>query len=133
MEDDEEEAEWNDDDPESIYEKAKEQHIKTTQSNLESNLKDYGLWNEGVGVTPPRCYIVSNSTIFDLAKGIGRLKEKYIDEIDLLGDVLQTAHKRRYSSSSNSEGKAKDYSAVKAAQAALSSLSKLGLGGSKNG
>jgi hypothetical protein len=90
-------------------------YVRSTRKNLQSNLEQSGLWKLGDG-EPPRCYIVSRECIYDYIhsteeerrekrtkikipkedKKGGRLTTEYIDEVQLIHDLLQTAYERRY-------------------------------------
>ncbi|KAF8537361.1 interferon-inducible GTPase-domain-containing protein [Trichophaea hybrida] len=103
------------DDDDCLYEDARDKYIKLTQDNLRTNLQEAGLWKPGQG-EPPRCYIVSRECVYDYIhsteedrwekrmrtkipkeeKKGGKLTHQYIDEVQLIHDLLQTAYERRY-------------------------------------
>ncbi|KAI5855526.1 interferon-inducible GTPase-domain-containing protein [Tricharina praecox] len=83
---------------------AREMFIKETRQNLASNLEKRQLSDANT-----RCYIVSSNTLYDLIRsaratgdaGASARKtrtDEYIDEEQLLVDILDTAVKRRYTS-----------------------------------
>ncbi|KAF8537362.1 hypothetical protein BDD12DRAFT_806994 [Trichophaea hybrida] len=100
-----------------IPKEARDRYIKSTQTNLQSNLRKAGLWKPGEG-EPPSCYIVSRECVYDYIHSIeedrwekknndkipqdkkgGHLAEDYIDEVRLIHNLIQTAYERRYISS----------------------------------
>jgi hypothetical protein len=103
------------DDEDCEYEEARDLYVKKTRANLRSNLLESGLWKPGEG-EPPQCYIVSRECVYDYIhsteedrrekktktkipkeeKKGGKLTHKYIDEVRLIHDLLQTAYNRRY-------------------------------------
>ncbi|KAI5855525.1 interferon-inducible GTPase-domain-containing protein [Tricharina praecox] len=121
---------------------AREKYIEETRQNLASNLKKRNLHDVNT-----RCYIVSNSSLYDLVKAAEtaddsgkpparkKNQDAYIDEEQLLVDLLDAAVKRRYHSA-NKTRDSRSHVAVRqtltAATAAVgelaSSVSKLGLG-----
>ncbi|KAF8544331.1 interferon-inducible GTPase-domain-containing protein [Trichophaea hybrida] len=87
------------------YDEARAKFVEATRENLNDELKKFGLWSdetEGTTTTKQRCYIVSNDCMYDLVKNSGRKADKYIDEPELLQDLLRTAYNRRYTNSSRS-------------------------------
>jgi len=90
-------------------------YVKLTRANLRSNLLGSGLWKPEDG-EPPQCYIVSRECVYDYIhsaeedrrerktkakipkeeKKGGKLAHKYIDEVRLVHDLLQTTYERRY-------------------------------------
>jgi len=104
------------DDEQCSTEEARELFVKTTRKNLQENLEKCGLSKPGDRETL-RVYIVSRECVYDhiihleeqrwekrnktaipkeKKKG-GRLTAKYIDEEQLIHDLLETAYDRRYS------------------------------------
>ena len=92
----------NDDD--LTFQEARDEYIRATRENLGSNLKKRNLYDVN-----SRCYIVSNNSLHDVVKSVEatpdgatptrkRNQEAYIDEEQLLVDILETAVKRRYPS-----------------------------------
>ena len=95
------------------YEQAREEFVAETKRDLQANLSQYGLWKE---IAPLPLRIVSNVALYDFIKdseeceierktGIplpaeerkgGKKRAEYIDEPELVNDLLKTAHERRY-------------------------------------
>ncbi|KAF8243398.1 P-loop containing nucleoside triphosphate hydrolase protein [Wilcoxina mikolae CBS 423.85] len=87
------------------YDEARAKFVEATRENLDDELKKFGLWSdetEGTTTTKQRCYIVSNDCMYDLVKNLGRKTDQYIDEPELLQDLLRTAYNRRYTKSPRS-------------------------------
>ncbi|KAI5855522.1 interferon-inducible GTPase-domain-containing protein [Tricharina praecox] len=93
-------------DDDLTYTEARDRYIADTRQNLESNLKKRNLYDENT-----RCYIVSSTCLYDQTKSTEttnnvpparkRSKEVYIDEEQLLADLLKTGIQRRYSESAH--------------------------------
>lgn len=93
--------------------------VTTTRKNLQENLEKSGLCKPGDLEPPPCVYIVSRECVLDHTlhleeqrwekrnkttipkdeKKGGRLTDKYIDEEQLIRDLLETAYNRRYAPS----------------------------------
>ena len=102
----------NDEDIE--YTQARNKYVDETRRDLQANLSQYGLWEES---DPLPLRIVSNATLYDYTKDIaerdveretgislpaeerkgGKNRILYIDEPELVHDLLKTAYERRYS------------------------------------
>ena len=101
------------------YAQARDKFIVDTRRDLQANLSEYNLWKES---DPLPLRIVSNVALYDLTKDIeerdherdtgvslpaeermgGRRRAEYIDEPELVYDLLKMAHKRRYNSGGGS-------------------------------
>ena len=99
------------------YAQARDIFIDKTRRNLQANLTEYNLWKEP---DPLPLRIVSNTTLYDFIKDFeerdierntgvpipatekkgGKKRAKYIDEPELVNDLLITAYERRYSNGS---------------------------------
>jgi len=124
-------------DEEMDYNEARDLFIKATRENLDDNLKDYGLWSDGTeGTTPPRVYIVSNVCMYDLVNNLGKKADDYIDEPQLLHDLLRTAYNRRYTKSSrpsrSTRGSTVQRGVAAATAAATAAISKFSITGSSS-
>jgi len=91
-----------DEDDNLTFSDAREKYVEDTRQNLTSNLKECGLYDAS-----SRCYIVSNNCMYDLVKSfeasadstapqLQSHREFYIDEEQLLIDLLKAAVERRY-------------------------------------
>ena len=98
------------------YKQARDKFVAESQRDLQENLSQRNLWKEG---DPLTLRIVSNATLYDFIKDTeerdieretgdplsanekkgGKKRSKYIDEPELVYDLLKTAHERRYSGS----------------------------------
>ena len=92
---------------------ARDKFVAETQRDLQANLRQYNLWKEP---DPLPLRIVSNATLYDFIKdceerdieretGVplpaakrkgGKKRTNYIDEPELVNDLLKTAYERRY-------------------------------------
>ena len=101
------------------YAQARDKFIVDTRRDLQANLSEYNLWKES---DPLPLRIVSNVALYDFTKDIeerdherdtgvslpaeermgGRRRAEYIDEPELVYDLLKMAHKRRYNSGGGS-------------------------------
>ena len=95
------------------YAQARDKFIADTRRNLQENLRQHNLWKEP---DPLPLHIVSSVALYDFIKdseeckieretGIplpaekrkgGKKRAEYIDEPELVNDLLKTAHERRY-------------------------------------
>ena len=104
-------ANMMDDDEELDYVQARDKFVAETRNDLQANLSNHNLWKEP---DPLPLRIVSNGTLYDFTKdseerdiereaGVslsaeerkgGRKRIHYIDEPELVNDLLKTAHER---------------------------------------
>ena len=102
-----------DDDDDLEYAQARDKFVAETQRDLKANLSQYKLWKES---DPLPLRIVSNAALYDFTKDIeerdierdtgvslpaagrkgGKRRGEYIDEPELVHDLLKTAHERRF-------------------------------------
>ena len=95
------------------YAQARDKFIVDTRRDLQANLSEYNLWKES---DPLPLRIVSNAALYDFTKDIeerdierdtgvslpaagrkgGKRRGEYIDEPELVHDLLKTAHERRF-------------------------------------
>ena len=95
------------------YAQARDKFIADTRRNLQENLRQHSLWKEP---DPLPLHIVSSVALYDFIKdseeceieretGIplpaekrkgGKKRAEYIDEPELVNDLLKTAHERRF-------------------------------------
>ena len=129
------------DDEDLEYAQARDKFVAETRRDLQANLRQYNLWKEP---DPLPLRIVSNATLYDFTKdteerdheretGVslpaakrkgGKKRAEYIEEPELVYDLLKTAHERRYSG--GGDGGSSIVSAI------TSGLSKLGKAVSSN-
>jgi hypothetical protein len=101
------------DDEDLDYTTARDNYIAETRRDLSANLREYELWSDG---DPLPLHIVSKETLYDFIKDEeerrkehetgktlsgdtrkgGKRRNKYIDEPQLVYDLLRTAYERRY-------------------------------------
>ncbi|KAA8902269.1 interferon-inducible GTPase-domain-containing protein [Sphaerosporella brunnea] len=101
------------DDEDLDYTTARDKFVAETHRDLKSNLRKFGLWSDG---DPLPLHIVSNAALYDFIKDSectirqhetgevlsevprtgGKKRAEYIDEPQLVYNLLQTAYKRRY-------------------------------------
>ena len=99
------------DDEDLDYAQARDKYVAETRRDLQANLSQYNLWKEP---DPLPLRIVSNATLYDFTKdseerdneretGIslpaeerkgGKKRTHYIDEPELVNDLLKTADER---------------------------------------
>ena len=103
-----------DQDEDLDYLQARRNFIDKTRRNLQANLAEYNLWKEP---DPLPLRIVSNTMLYDFIKDFeerdierktgvplpaaekkgGKKRTQYIDEPELVNDLLITAYERRFS------------------------------------
>jgi len=78
------------------FQEARGEYIKVTRENLESNLRNYNIYDAN-----SRCYLVSNSSLYNLVNSSASTEsdELYIDEEQLLVGLFETTIGRRYGES----------------------------------
>ena len=132
-----------DDDDDLEYAQARDKFVAETRSDLEANLSRYDLWKEP---DPLPLRVVSNVTLYDFIKdseerdveretGVslpaserkgGKKRTHYIDEPELVYDLLKTAHERRYGSGGGSGGGGGGGGGSSIVSAIASGISKIG-------